>query len=94
MALCNDYAVVQAITAPRPKDWDNMRLLPVPLFVLFFSVHFKFTLLSAHVQEAKNSIENLSQQIVIVAKLSPQFHQEPVVLPTPLRELVVDKRSD
>ena len=64
------------------------------LFVLFFSVRFKFTLLSAHVQEAKNSIVNLSQQIVIVAKISPQIHQGPVVIPAPLRELVVDKRSD
>ena len=55
LALCDNYAVVQAINARRAKDRDIMRLLC--LFVpFFFSVHFKFTLSSAHVQGAKNSI--------------------------------------
>lgn len=58
-----------------------------------FSVHFKFTLSSAHVQGAENSIADVFS-CNRFKSLSSQIHQEPVVTPAPLRELVLDKRSD
>ena len=62
--------------------------------LFFFSTNFKFTLSSAHVQGAKNSIADAISCTQVMQKLSPLIHQEAVDIPTPLRELVLDKRSD
>ena len=72
------------------RDWDIMCLL----YLFFFSAHFKFTLSSAHVQGAKNSIADAISCTQIMLKLSPLIHQKPVDIPTPFRELVLEKRSD
>ena len=93
LALCDNYAVVQAINARRAKDWDIMRLLRC---LFFFSAHFKFTLSLAHVQGVKNSIADAisRNRLSLLQKLSPQIYQETVVTPAPLKKLVLDRRSD
>ena len=55
------------------------------------SVHFTFTMSSAHVQGAKNSIADV---IVIVAKILSIDPPRATRYPAPFRKLMLDKRSD
>ena len=80
----------EAINTRRARDQDMMHLLRC---WYIFSVHFKFTLPSAHVQGVKSSTADTishNRWSLLLQKLSSQIHQEPALL----RELVLDKRSD